>query len=286
MKKKTAIIAASAAAAAAVFYAVSMGTVIFYSSMVKDRRGDRNYAEGTESAKEPPEKATEYRKSAYPYNKWWSEQPTQERHILSRDGLKLEAKLLKADRETDRLAIVVHGHRCCSGEEGYICKMFHDEGYHVLAIEQRAHGVSEGTCIGFGYREKDDGIVLAVPYLDGICYSLRRGGPLYCLGSPEDPAGVRWYAETGELAPLAGKRRYLSRLQLTAKLEVGSELRVYLSCDGGPWEFKGEYRGNDLHSQTFPIWPRRADSVRLRLEGAGGMELYRISCLIEQGSDE
>ena len=156
MKKKTAIIAASAAAAAAVFYAVSMGTVIFYSSMVKDRRGDRNYAEGTESAKEPPEKATEYRKNAYPYNKWWSEQPTQERHILSRDGLKLEAKLLKADRETDRLAIVVHGHRCCSGEEGYICKMFHDEGYHVLAIEQRAHGVSEGTFIGFGYLEKDD----------------------------------------------------------------------------------------------------------------------------------
>ena len=139
---------------------------------------------------------------------------------------------------------------------------------------------------GQWYRESDPGIVLACAFQDGICCCLQRGGPLYWIGPPDNPKGVHWYAETGELAPLAGKRRYLSRLRLTAKLEPGSELRVYLSCDGGPWMYKGEFRGNEPDSQTFPVWPRRADSVRLRLEGVGGMELYRISCLIEQGSDE
>ncbi len=156
MKKRNAVIAAAAAVAAVTFYTVSTGTVVFYETLVKDRVGDRNYDENRNTKNFPPEKATEYRKRAYEYNKWWSEQPTEKRHIMSADGLKLEAKLLRADKETDRLAIVCHGHRCCSGEEGFICQMFHDAGYHVLAIEQRAHGVSEGTFIGMGVLEKDD----------------------------------------------------------------------------------------------------------------------------------
>ncbi len=211
MKKRTAIIAASAVAAAATFYTVSMGTVIFYNSMVKDRRGDRNYAEGTESAKEPPEKATEYRKSAYPYNRWWSEQPLQKRHILSADGLKLEAKLLKADGETDRLAIVCHGHRCCSGEEGFICKMFHDEGYHVLAIEQRAHGVSEGSLIGFGNLEKEDVVLWArlmseeFPECSIVLYGASMGGATVVqANSLEMPENVKCVVEDCGFSSISG----------------------------------------------------------------------------------
>ena len=142
------------------------------------------------------------------------------------------------------------------------------------------------TLTGRWFREDDEGMVLACSYLDGIYYGTVRGGPLRYIGPPEDPAGVRWYAETGELAPLAGTRRYLSRLRLTGKVPAGSELRVYLSYDCGPWIHKGDFIGGEFHSETFPVWPRRADSVRLRLEGTGGMELSRISCLIEAGSDE
>lgn len=142
------------------------------------------------------------------------------------------------------------------------------------------------TLSGRWYREDDEGMVFAWPYLDGIYYSVRRGGPLRYIGPPDNPKGVRWYAETGELAPLPGTRRYLSRLRLTARLEPGSEMRVYLSYDGGPWVYKGDFAGNSLRSLTFPVWPRRADSVRLRLEGTGGMELSRLSCLVEAGSDE
>ena len=142
------------------------------------------------------------------------------------------------------------------------------------------------TVSGRWYRENGENMVFAWPYLDGICYSLGRGGPLRYIGPPDNPKGVRWFAETGELAPLPGSRRYLSRLQLTAGLEPGSELRVYLSYDGGPWCFKGEFRGIGPRSLTFPVWPRRADSVRLRLEGVGGMELHRLSCLAEAGSDQ
>ena len=62
--------------------------------------------------------------------------------------------------------------------------------------------------------------------------------------------------------------------------------RVFLSFDGGPWEYKGDFRGNRTRSLTLPVWPRRCDRLRLRLEGRGGMELEQLSFLVEAGSDE
>ena len=111
-------------------------------------------------------------------------------------------------------------------------------------------------------------------------------GPLGCIRQETDSDGVRWYAETGDLLPRLGLRRYLSRLRITARLDPGAEFRVFVSCDGGPWERKGSFFGNRTRSLVFPVWPRRCDRLRLRFEGSGGMELQQISFLVEAGSDE
>ena len=121
---------------------------------------------------------------------------------------------------------------------------------------------------------------------DGCLYFGGRRGGLRRIGGESDCAQVAWFAETGNLKPVLGTRRYLSRLRLTGRLDPGAELRVDLSFDGGPWEYKGDFRGNRTRSLTLPVWPRRCDRLRLRLEGRGGMELEQLSFLVEAGSDE
>ena len=108
---------------------------------------------------------------------------------------------------------------------------------------------------------------------------------LICVGQTRDSRDVRWWAETGELAPRLAAQRYVTRLQVEARLDPGAVMRVYLSFDGGPWLRRGELRGNSLRAVTLPIFPRRCQRLRLRLEGSGGMELHSLSWLTEAGSD-
>lgn len=82
-----------------------------------------------------------------------------ERHsIISHDGLKLVGKLYRADGETNKYIICMHGYR--SSSEDFMCAMgfFMSLGYNILAVEQRAHGESEGKWITFGIKERYDAL--------------------------------------------------------------------------------------------------------------------------------
>ncbi len=118
-----------------------------------------------------------------------------------------------------------------------------------------------------------------------LWWTEQAGGPLYCEAPGQSCAGVSWYAESGPLGPALRTKRYISRLQLTACLEDGASMTVYLSYDGGPWQEAGSFTALRQEEKVYPIYPRRAGSVRLRLEGEGGMELRRLSWLLESGSD-
>lgn len=104
---------------------------------------------------------------------WLKQQEPASEHWLlrSRDGLLLHARFLPADTESRRLVIGVHGYHS-SGEEEYvsIARMFHEAGFHVLLIDQRAHGDSQGKIISFGCLERLDlqgWIDRAEHYFDG-----------------------------------------------------------------------------------------------------------------------
>lgn len=77
--------------------------------------------------------------------------------VFSQDGLKLCARFIPTEGESKRTVICVHGYHS-TGEEEYVlmARMFHDSGYHVLLIDQRTHGASEGKYIGFGCLERKD----------------------------------------------------------------------------------------------------------------------------------
>ena len=141
------------------------------------------------------------------------------------------------------------------------------------------------TDTGLWQREDEQNLGQCLQLGGMLYYTQYGGGPLLCIGGAADSDGVGWSAETGPLGPTLCTKRYLSHLRLEGRLEPGSELRVYLSYDGGPWERAGSFRANRRRAELFPICPLRCGEVRLRLEGTGGMELRAISWQIEAGSD-
>ena len=76
---------------------------------------------------------------------------------VSRDGLRLSANYIPARSEGNKLVIAFHGYRSCAVAD-FVCvfEELLERGYSVLAVNQRAHGGSEGDYITFGALEKYD----------------------------------------------------------------------------------------------------------------------------------
>ena len=87
---------------------------------------------------------------------WLIARPSEDVSIVSRDGLKLAARLYPAP-EGAPVAICFHGYRApaqrdfCGGARALI-----ESGYRVLLVDERAHGRSEGRALTMGVREKYD----------------------------------------------------------------------------------------------------------------------------------
>lgn len=75
---------------------------------------------------------------------------------MTNEGLTLKAWYVPADVKTDKTAIVVHGFG--NHKEGMTAygMLFHKLGYNVLMPDNRAHGESDGTLIGYGVTDKRD----------------------------------------------------------------------------------------------------------------------------------
>ena len=140
-------------------YVVGTGVTVYVNAMKRSsKHPDRNYDPDEEKDYiVPGESSSAYRHGAYNYNIWWNTRDTEKVEIMTFDGLRLRGGYLPAEGgNADRIALVVHGHLCCAGEEGFISKMFHDNGYDVIAIDQRSHGKSDGDTITMGRLEASD----------------------------------------------------------------------------------------------------------------------------------
>ena len=72
------------------------------------------------------------------------------------DGLTLRAKLYP-NKKNGRIVILVHGYHSSSAWDfGASFEMYYREGYTILAVDDRAHGGSEGKYIGFGALDQRD----------------------------------------------------------------------------------------------------------------------------------
>lgn len=76
--------------------------------------------------------------------------------LQSKDGLKLSAYYLPAQKDQHKTAIIAHGYMGQASDMPQYAKIYHDLGYNVLMPDARGHGKSEGDYIGFGWPERKD----------------------------------------------------------------------------------------------------------------------------------
>lgn len=85
-------------------------------------------------------------------------QPHEDVFIQSEDGLKLHATYFRREKK-DKLVICFHGYTS-EGMKDYIglSDYYFKHGYSMLLVDERAHGQSEGTNIGFGCLDRKDAL--------------------------------------------------------------------------------------------------------------------------------
>ena len=89
---------------------------------------------------------------------WLMEQPHEDVWITSHDGLKLHGTYFKGS-EGSRAVICFHGYTSKGlNDYGSLSYYYLKHGFRMLLIDERAHGESEGTYIGFGTMDRLDGM--------------------------------------------------------------------------------------------------------------------------------
>lgn len=87
---------------------------------------------------------------------WINAQKFEPVSITSRDGLALAGKFLQAE-PAEGTVILVHGYRSIAANDfSSAIRQYHEKGFNILLIDQRAHNGSEGRFITFGIHESED----------------------------------------------------------------------------------------------------------------------------------
>lgn len=87
---------------------------------------------------------------------WCRKQNMQDCYIRSADGLLLHAYYLPAEN-AKRFVLLSHGYKGSGfGDFAYTARFLHENGCHLLFIDQRCCGLSEGEYITFGAKEQYD----------------------------------------------------------------------------------------------------------------------------------
>ena len=141
------------------------------------------------------------------------------------------------------------------------------------------------TETGLWDRQDQEDLYQSLSWNGRLYYLNGPGQPLQCIGEAEDSDGIAWSAETGPIGPVLCTKRYVSHIQVEGQLDPGAVLRVWGSYDGQGWIRLGVFRSASRRTELFPVFPRRCENLRLRLEGTGGMALAGLSWLLEPGSD-
>ena len=82
--------------------------------------------------------------------------PYEDVYIDSFDKLKLHARYYEVNK-SNKVALLLHGYKGTAYRDfNCISKIIFEQGYNVLLIDQRAHGLSKGHVITFGVRETKD----------------------------------------------------------------------------------------------------------------------------------
>ena len=140
------------------------------------------------------------------------------------------------------------------------------------------------------WHRQDSSHALAFVELSGEMYMLLTNGALYALNGTQgtqEQEDVAWFAETSDMGYDSPDNLYNGRFVVRARAAENTACRLFIQYDGdGAWQPLGVIQGDGkVRSHVLPLIPRRADTMKLRIEGEGDFSLYSIAREIGQGSD-
>ena len=162
--------------------------------------------------------------------------------------------------------------------------------YLCLEREEKSRLLVYDTERGLWHEEDPGGAGSLAMLSSGRQLYLWDGAALWAAGPAREEdavlAGGEGEAETelpfalvtGEMGLDDSEDKYLSHLVLRLDAQPGTTLTVWASCDGGPWEkLAWAAARTEKEKLRIPLTPRRHDTLRLRLTGAGQLTLRSIS---------
>lgn len=134
-------------------YYVIVINVIFHLTFTR-RKGDKDFAKHEDPrAKNSPDRI------------WYFSHKIEELNLKSFDGLNLKGYFIS--QNSHKLAVMVHGYHGRYYSLVSQAKIFYENGYDLLNINNRVHDTSEGKYLSMGIKEKCD-------LLDWLKYMLNR----------------------------------------------------------------------------------------------------------------
>ncbi len=132
---------------------------------------------------------------------WLASVPATTLSMMAPSGIHLKARYIAAETPTAKTVILVHGYTTESSSMANFAQYYHDTlGYNVLLPDNRAHGESEGSLIGFGWLDRLDlriwihRVILLTPKEFGkpkiVLHGVSMGGAtvLMASGDPQPEA--------------------------------------------------------------------------------------------------
>ena len=145
----------------ALVFLVLLGAADFFFRFALRRQKPVTIPEGEEEAflkKHPKDQWRIQRRDTIKRERAWAmAQPHQDLEIPSFDGLRLHGLLISPAQPSRKIAVAVHGYRCCGfADFAGIQRFYVEQGFHLLLVDDRAHGESQGTYLGFGWLDRLD----------------------------------------------------------------------------------------------------------------------------------
>ncbi len=166
------------------------------------------------------------------------------------------------------------------GNKYYVSMCDTSEDYHLFVYD---------TLKGMWHREDDTqatdfcncrGDLYYIDYADNQIKTVRGTGV-------KEDGPIKWEAVTGIIGTDSPDKKYISRMEVRMKLDVGSRVVFYVEYDSsGEWEHLFAMTGKNIQSFPVPIKPRRCDHLRLRMMGEGDAKIFSICKTVEWGSDK
>jgi hypothetical protein len=101
-----------------------------------------------------------------------------------------------------------------------------------------------------------------------------------------DEASIRWSATTGIIGMGSPDKKYVSRMDVRMKIDIGASVSFFAEYDSsGEYEYLCTLKGKQLQSFSVPIRPKRCDHFRLRIVGTGEAKILSICKTMEKGGE-